>query len=408
MTAAPRWVPRYLGRAALVAAIAVPLAVAAPAAAAPPPVPTAQGEEAPPIRVEPAAAQDRSDAAAALVTAMSTRERAAAIVMAHTPTTDPGAAADFVAQTGIAGFILMGANIGADEAAVRDLTDALTLDAALPPLIAVDQEGGDVRRLRWDDFPASTTLKRTDAVATLDAFAARGSLLGRVGIGVNFGVVADYTDDPGSFIYRRSLGTDAAGSAERVAAAVEGESPFAASTLKHFPGHGATPGDSHRVIPATDMSLEAWRSGEAVPFREGVAAGAELVMFGHLAYTAVDAAPASLSAAWHDILRDELGFTGVAVTDDMAMLEASGIPAYADPVENAIAAVVAGNDLVLGVAYTTPGRVTAVVDGIVQATESGRIAPERLQEAATRVTALRLARGGSSGAVPCGECAPVG
>ena len=94
--------------------------------------------------------------------------------------------------------------------------------------------------------------------------------------------------------------------------------------------------------------------------RAGIDAGAELVMFGHLAYTAVDAAPASLSPRWHRILRDELGFDGIAITDDMGMLDHSGVPALADRGENAIAAISAGSTMVLYVpspdAVRTVGR----------------------------------------------------
>src|SRR5690606_27031445 len=140
---------------------------------------------------------------------------------------------------------------------------------------------------------------------------------------------------------------DAASVSARVAEAVAGERGIVLSTLKHFPGHGGAPGDSHRLIPMTDMSVDAWRANEAPPFQAGIDAGAELVMMGHLRYTAVDDAPASLSPAWYRILRDELGFTGVAVTDDLTMLEASGDPAYADPTANGVAALAAGADLLL-------------------------------------------------------------
>ena len=210
---------------------------------------------------------------------------------------------------------------------------------------------------------------RPEAAAA--AFAGRGALVERAGIGVNFGIVADFTDDRGSFIYRRSLGTDPAGSSARVAAAVAGEGPFAASTLKHFPGHGAAPGDSHAGIPSTGMPLDQWRASESLPFEAGIQAGAPVLMFGHLAYTAVDAAPATLSAEWHRLAREELGFTGVAITDDLGMLQSSGIAAYQDPVANAVTAIAAGNDMVLAVVLSTPDTAPRMVDGIVAAVESG-------------------------------------
>lgn len=354
------------------------------------------------------AAMDSGAAATSLVAGMSTGQKAASVVMGHVPTTDAAALADYMSRTGIGGFILMGANIPGTEAQLRQLTAAMTLDAALPPIIAIDQEGGDVSRLPWDGFPSSVTLKDRPADEARDAFAARGALLQRAGIGVNFGVVADVTSDRSMFIHRRALGTTAATGAERVAAAVGGESAGAMTTLKHFPGHGAAPGDSHVGIPSTTMSKTDWVNGDGVPFQAGIDAGAEFLMFGHLSYTAVDAAPATLSAEWHRIARDELGFTGVAITDDLGMLQASGIPAYQDPIGNAVAALVAGNDIVLAVMFSTADSAPRIVDGIVAAVESGTLARERLDEAAVRVTAARLdlaARG--RGMVPCAECAPV-
>jgi beta-N-acetylhexosaminidase len=357
------------------------------------------------VRVEAAAPADLDAAASARVAAMSVRERAASVVMGHIPTTDAAQLRAYMTDTGLGGFILMGANVPGDEAALRAVTSALTVDAALPPLLAVDQEGGDVSRLPWDDFASAVTLKSAPPDEARDAFAGRAGLVLRAGIGVNFGVVADETDDPSMFIYRRALGTTPESAAERVAAAVAGEGSAAMSTLKHFPGHGAAPGDSHSGIPSTAMSRAAWDAADAVPFRAGIDAGAPIVMLGHLAYTAVDPAPASLSPVWHRILREDLGFDGVAVTDDLGMLQASGIDAYADPVANAVTALAAGNDLVLTVMFSTADTAPRVVDGIVAAVESGALPAERLVEAAERVTLLRLRLAADGrGLAPCPDC----
>jgi beta-N-acetylhexosaminidase len=343
------------------------------------------------------------------VAAMTLRGKAAAIVMGHIPTTDAAALHAYMESTGIGGFILMGANIPGTEAELRAATAALTVDPALPPLIAVDQEGGDVSRLPWDEFASALTLKDAPAAETTDAFSGRGAIVQRDGIGVNFGIVADVTDDPSMFIYRRALGTTPDAAADRVGAAVAGESGRALSTLKHFPGHGAAPGDSHEAIPSTDLSKDAWAASDAVPFQAGIEAGAELLMFGHLAYTSVDPAPASLSAEWHRIAREELGFDGVTVTDDLGMLEASGIPSYRDPVANAVSALAAGNDLLLTVVGSNAQTAPRIVDGIVAAVESGALPAERLDEAAVRVVALRLALASAGrGLMPCPDCAPVG
>lgn len=361
------------------------------------------------VRVVAASQDSVRSSASDLVASLSTRQKAAAVVMGHIPTQDPAALRAYMSDTGIGGFILMGANVPGDEAALRAVTRALTSDGDLPPLIAIDQEGGDVSRLPWDDFEAATTLKSEPASATRSAFAGRAALVLRAGIGVNFGIVADVTADPGSFIYRRALGTTPQAGAERVSAAVDAEAGSALSTLKHFPGHGAAPGDSHVGIPSTSMSESAWAGAEAAPFRAGIDAGAPLVMFGHLAYTAVDSAPASLSSTWHRIVRDDLGFDGVAITDDLGMLEASGVPEYRDPVANAVDALAAGNDMVLTVLYSDASTAPRIVDGIVAAVEDGSLPVERLDEAARRVTTLRLALAAAGESLlPCADCAAVG
>lgn len=362
----------------------------------------------PVVRVVAATDDGLSAEASALVSAMSVRDKAASVVMGHLPTTDAATLSAYMADNALGGFILMGANIPRSEAELRALTGALIVDPARPPLISVDQEGGDVSRLPWDRFPSSVTLKSDDPAQTADAFAARAALVQRAGIGVNFGIVADVTPDPSMFIYRRALGTTPDAASARVAAAVGGGAD-ALSTLKHFPGHGAAPGDSHSGIPATAMTKQEWSAADALPFRAGIAQGAQLLMFGHLAYTSVDAAPASMSPEWHRIAREELGFSGVAITDDMGMLEASGDPAYGDPVANAVGALAAGNDMVLSVMFTDARSAPRIVDGIASAAADGTLPQARLDEAATRVMALRLQLAAAGrGFTPCADCAPAG
>ncbi|WP_439593980.1 glycoside hydrolase family 3 N-terminal domain-containing protein [Microbacterium sp.] len=385
--------------------VALIVGAAAPATAEPADAPEPQGT----VVVQAAADEAFAAEASRRVAAMSTRERAATVVMGHVPTADPAALSGYMQATGIGGFILMGANVPGSEDALRAVTAALTTDPALPPLIAIDQEGGDVSRLPWDAFPSAVTLKGQPAAAAQEAFAGRAALVQRAGIGVNFGVVADTTSDPSMFIYRRALGTSPDAAAERVSAAVAGEGSEAASTLKHFPGHGSAPGDSHAGIPVSSLTLDAWAATDAAPFAAGIDAGAPLLMFGHLSFPAVDAAPATLSAEWHRIAREELGFTGVSVTDDLGMLQASGNPAYADPTANAVAAIAAGSDMVLAVVYSSAETAPRMVDGIAAAADAGTIPPERLEEAATRVMALRLQLAADGrGLVPCADCAPVG
>lgn len=392
---------RYRGRAAgALAVVAIATLCAGPAAAA---VSTVSATRAP-AAVQPEA----NDRAAELVAHMTVAQQAGSIVMGHVAGTDAAALHSYM-ESGLGGFILMGPNIPAAEGELQALTSALTIDPALPPLIAVDQEGGIVSRLNGDDFAASTSLKERSVDDTAAAFSARGSLVARAGISVNFGTVADFTSDARSFIYGRALGTDPSSAAERVTAATTAQEQFLGSTLKHFPGHGAAPGDSHSAIPSSEMGLDEWRATEAIPFAAGIDAGASLLMFGHLSYTAVDPAPASLSAKWHQIARDELGFQGVAVTDDLGMLLSSGDAAYADPVANGVAAVAAGNDLVLMIAGSDAGTAGQMAAGIAAAVEAGTLPAERLAEAATRVMALRLESSVATAQwAVCPDCEPAG
>ncbi|WP_241977900.1 glycoside hydrolase family 3 N-terminal domain-containing protein [Cryobacterium cheniae] len=331
--------------------------------------------------------------AARRLAAMSLTEKVASLLMLHQPGTDAAALRSFAGAHGLGGLILMGDNVPPSPEELRAMTDALSPDPALPLLVGIDQEGGEVSRLPADLAPGAAQLQALPAQATEEAFRSRSTLLQSVGVSVNFGIVADVTADPASFLAGRVLGTDPASASARVAAAVTGEHGRVLSTLKHFPGHGAAAGDSHRSIPSTPLGYQDWLTGEAPPFRAGIAAGAEVVMFGHLAYPSIDSKPASLSPAWHEILRADLGFDGVTITDDLLMLQDSGLPEYADPAENGIAALAAGNTMLLYVLPADPARsgtdVTTLIGRIVGAVDAGRLTPGQIDEAAYKLLVLR-------------------
>jgi beta-N-acetylhexosaminidase len=287
----------------------------------------------------------------------------------------------------------MGDNIPPGMAALRAETTAISSDPGLPVLTATDEEGGVVRRLPEDTAEGPEQLKTEAPEATRSAFASRGALLKAAGISINFGTVADVTSDPRSFIFDRVLGTTPADASIRVAASVDGQKGAVLSTLKHFPGHGEVDEDSHVVIPTTPVSLDQWRERDEPSFAAGVKSGADVVMFGHLVYSAVDSAPASLSAAWHRILADELGFHGVTITDDLRMLQDSGVPQYQDPGENAVRALAAGNTMLLFVLGADaaddgvdPGH---VIDSVVAAVDSGRIPLAQIDADARKLLELR-------------------
>lgn len=317
------------------------------------------------------------------------RQKVASLFMLHVSGTDPATLREFVDRYGLGGVILMPDNIPATAQALAAETAATRAsDPALPPLVAIDEEGGDVTRLPWDREPGAMTLRTRPPAATQAAFSARAALLRQVGVNLNFGTVADVTADPHSFIADRVLGTDPASAAQRVAASVTGERGLVLSTLKHFPGHGETEADSHLTVPTAAIGHDRWATQDAPPFRAGVAAGAEVVMFGHLVYSGVDAAPASLSPSWHRILADELGFHGITITDDLRMLHDTGLPQYQDVGRNAVAAIAAGNTMVLMIqgADTDPG---AVIDAVVAAVQDGRIPLARVDADALALLKLR-------------------
>lgn len=332
--------------------------------------------------------------AAARLEAMTVEERIASLLLVHVPGTDAGPIRATIEATGVAGVILMGDNVAGTAAQLAPLVAALSADPGLPVLTAIDQEGGIVRRLKEDTLPAAAQLRAQDPAAAEAAFAARAQLVHAGGVDVNFGIVADVTADPASFIFPRTLGPDAASAAPRVAAAVAGERGIVLSTLKHFPGHGSVPGDSHVSVPTTGMPLDEWATTQAPPFQAGIDAGAEFVMMGHLRYSAVDAAPASLSATWHDILRDELGFEGIIVSDDMVMLQNSGESAYADQAANAVAAIGAGTTLLV---YVGEVDVPRVVGAVADAVRAGSIPVDAVDDAARRLLELRRELSGRVG-----------
>lgn len=377
---------------ALAAAALLAVTVLAGCEAAPTPRPTPTATHTP--RPLPPPPDPVEQYAADRLSVMTLEQKIRSMLMVHRPGLDAAAIGAYIADEGLGGTILMGGNVPDPPEWLADMTPLLRPEAGLPALVAIDQEGGVVRRVWTDDAAAAWQLRDLPPEATRDAFAARSALLHALGVSVNFGIVADVSADPGSFIYDRSYGRTGADAAVRVAAAVAGEHGTVLSTLKHFPGHGAAPGDSHAGIPSTGMSLDEWRAEHEPPFAAGIDAGAELVMMGHLRFDAIDPQPASLSATWVGLLRDELGFDGIIVTDDMTMLQNSGEPDLADQAANAVRAVAAGNTMLL---YVGPVDVAGVVAAIAAAVHAGTIDASLVDDAALRLLELRRELSGETG-----------
>jgi beta-N-acetylhexosaminidase len=222
--------------------------------------------------------------------------------------------------------------------------------------------------------------------------------------------VADVDADPmNPIIGIRSFGTDAERVARHVAAFVEGQQTNGvAATVKHFPGHGATTEDSHVTLPDVTAPLEVLHERELVPFRAAIAAGVQVVMTAHVRYPALDDAPATLShRILTELLRDELGFDGVVMSDGLDMHAISRTVGHA---EGAVRALAAGVDvLCIGGESTGPQIVERLVDAIRSAVRDGRLPLDRLRDASCRVQALAAWTQGAEpqGAEP--QCAgPLG
>jgi beta-N-acetylhexosaminidase len=279
---------------------------------------------------------------------------------------------------------------------VRALTAGLQdaaagLPGAAPLLIGTDQEFGVVTRVKQGVtvLPSAMAFGAAGRPAlTEQAWRVGGQELAAMGINVDFAPVADVLGPRGSAVIgSRSYGADPKAVSAQVGAAVRGlQGGGVAATLKHFPGHGHTTADSHDELPVVDQSRSALDSQDLPPFAAGIAAGAGLVMSGHLDVRSIDpGVPATFSRkVMTDLLRTKLRFTGVAVTDAMNMAPAKKWP----PGEAAVRALNAGNDLVL-----MPPDVRAARDGIVAALKGGTLPRERLVEAATRVLTLKFRYG---------------
>lgn len=323
---------------------------------------------------------------------MSLREKVASLFILHTPGTDAANLRQYLQTYQPGGLIFMGDNIPVALTDLTTLTGQLQTNSGLPYLFAIDEEGGVVKRLEADNFPAAADLKSQPPSLSQPAFRSRSVMLKKVGMNLNFGIVADVTYDTNSFIYSRVFGGDPVVVGERVAAAVDGANGLTLSTLKHFPGHGETTFDSHFSIPVTDISYASWQQRDEPPFVSGLKAGAQVVMFGHLVYSSVDSLPASLSAKWHNILREHDGFTGLTITDDMMMLQQSGDPNYVDPVKNAISALQAGNTMLLfvldhdGYSNIDPN---VLIDGVVDAVKNGELSQKTINNNVRQVLTLR-------------------
>lgn len=333
--------------------------------------------------------------AAELVGTWTPEQLAGQVIVGRFHGTDPHEPARMVRDLHLAGVSVTSDNI-ADAAQVRALTAAVSEAAArdgrdFPPVIGVDQEGGYVSHLRGvaTEFPhfqssglAISADPRLGRRVTRAAALTTGLELRGLGFTWVFAPVADVTigaADP--TIGARSPSQDPAVAAQAIGAAIKGYDDAAiVSTVKHFPGHGTATSDSHDTLPVVDSTLAEIEAHDLPPFESAIAHQAPAVMLSHLDLTAIAPdVPASMAPEVYALLRDDLGFEGVTITDSLGMGAVGGRPTPA------LQALEAGADLLL-----MPVDTAATHQLVVDAIRSGDISRERVEEAAARVVALQM------------------
>ncbi|MEU6813471.1 glycoside hydrolase family 3 protein [Streptomyces sp. NPDC046860] len=302
---------------------------------------------------------------------------------------------------GLASVGLFGRNIVSPDQ-LASLTAQLRAERP-EVLVAIDEEGGDVTRLEarsGSSFPGNHALGAVDDVELTHAVARElGRRLAECGVRLNWAPSADVNSNPGNpVIGVRSFGADTGLVARHTAAYVTGlQSAGVAACTKHFPGHGDTSVDSHHALPRIDVPADVLHARELAPFRAALAAGTRAVMSAHILVPALDPdRPATLSRpVLTDLLRGELGYQGLIVTDGMEMRAVSGTYGIE---HGSVLAVAAGADAIcVGGGLADDETVRRLRDALVAAVRSGELPEERLADAARRVRELAEWSAGTAG-----------
>jgi beta-N-acetylhexosaminidase len=285
---------------------------------------------------------------------------------------------DFILEKNPGGLVMFGSNFkdkSKDE--VKDEIKGYQEKSEIPLIIAVDEEGGTVVRVSSD--PALSDEKflspqeyynEGGAELAVEKEKKKCGILKELGINMNLAPVADVSLSPSDFIYDRSLGQSAEITSQYIGEVVaEMKNEGMASCLKHFPGYGSN-ADTHTGIAVDERPMRTFQNSDFLPFMTGIEAGADAVLVSHNIVTCMDAElPSSLSPAVHDILRSDLEFDGLIITDDMSM---DAVKDYGEPY---VKAVNAGNNLII------TGEFEAAYNEVMGAVEDGRISGETLDSA---------------------------
>lgn len=290
----------------------------------------------------------------------------------------------------LGGFVLFAQDFeGQTPDSLREKLTSYQSAAKNPMLIAVDEEGGTVTRVsRYSAFRASPFLSPREYFAqggmelVVQAEEEKSQLLHDLGISVNLGPVYDLADDPQAFMYQRSMGSDIQTVSDFVTSTVQimGENSIG-SALKHFPGYGNNT-DTHTGMAVDSRTLDELAQRDLLPFAAGIQAGCDAILVSHTIVEAFDPSlPASLSPAVHQYLREDMGFSGVILTDDLVM---QAITDTYGAGEAAVMAVLAGNDLLCSTEYAT--QYQAVLDAVLE----GRIDIDVLNQAVRHVLQWKI------------------
>lgn len=285
------------------------------------------------------------------------------------------------------GFMLFAKDFdGKTAEQIRTELESYQQASKIPMFLAVDEEGGTVVRVSRNANLAPKPFQSPQQVfqsggmqAIVDDTVQKTQLLQSLGLNVNLAPVADVSTNPSDFMYARTFGQGAAETADYVKNSVATyNQQRMACALKHFPGYGNNV-DTHTGIAVDQRPLESFTSSDFLPFQAGMESGGgkTAVLVSHNIMTAVDGdLPASLSPKVHGLLRTDLGFDGVVMTDDLAM---EAVAAYSADGAVAVMALEAGNDLVITTDYRTQ------IPKVLEALESGALSEETIDTACRRV-----------------------
>lgn len=321
---------------------------------------------------------------------MTLSEKVGQMFIARCPSVD---APTYAKQYNLGGYILFGQDFKNSDpetfkATVQSYHDAVNI----PMFIAVDEEGGIVNRasrypqFREKPFPSPQELYKEGGFEAVKKDAKEKSeFLLDLGINMNFAPVCDISQSPKDFMYDRSIALNPDDTATYVKTVVsEMNSAGIGSVLKHFPGYGNN-SDTHTGIAIDKRPYKTFAMYDFLPFKAGIDEGAGVVLVSHNIVECMDKErPASLSPEVMRILREELRFDGLIITDDLVM-DAIGL--YTDNESAAVQAVIAGNDLLCCTDFTEQ------IPAVIKAVEDGRITEDRINESVIRILEYKIKLG---------------